>query len=90
MNRSGGPLGTRALLKAWHEVQQRAGLPRLSFHTTRHAAASVLIAQGLPLKTVQEVLGHSLIGTTADIYGRLAEEAFQEAANAMERALAGP
>lgn len=85
----GGPLEPRSLLKAWHDAQERAGLTRRSFHTTRHAAASVLIAQGLPLKTVQEVLGHSLIGTTADIYGHLAEEAFQEAADAMERAMTG-
>jgi len=86
---TGGPLEPRALLKAWHDAQERAGLTRRSFHTTRHAAASVLIAQGLPLKTVQEVLGHSLIGTTADIYGHLAEEAFIEAADAMERAMTG-
>lgn len=54
-----------------------------------HTAASVLLAQGVPLTVVQEVLGHSLLSTTADIYSHLAPAAFQEAADAMERALTG-
>ena len=37
---------------------------------------------------VQEVLGHSLLSTTADTYGHLAQAAFDEAADAIERVLA--
>jgi integrase len=43
----------------------------------------------VPVKVVQEVLGHSLPSTTADIYGHLFLEAFEDAADAMERALKG-
>jgi len=86
---TGGPLESRALLKAWHAAQERAGLTRRSFHTTRHAAASVLIDQGVSLDKVRDVLGHSLLATTSDIYGHLTEQAFQDAADAMERAMTG-
>lgn len=41
------------------------------------------------MKVVQEVLGHTLLSTTADTYGHLFPGAFREAADAMERALAG-
>ena len=48
-----------------------------------------MLAEGVPIMVVQEVLGHSLLSTTADIYGHLFPEAFSQAADAMERALAG-
>ncbi len=48
-----------------------------------------MLAEGVPVKVVQEVLGHSLLSTTADIYGHLFPEAFDQAAAAMEPALAG-
>ncbi len=52
-----------------------------------HTASSLLLAEGFSLKMIQEVLGHTLLSTTADIYSHLAPEAFQEAADAMEWAL---
>ena len=54
---------------------------------TRHTAVSVLIGEGVPLKVIQEILGHSVLSTTADVYGHLFPQAFTEAAEAMERAL---
>ncbi len=53
----------------------------------RHSAASLLIAQGVPLKTISEVLGHSSIRITADVYGHLLDEAGMAAADAMTNAL---
>lgn len=66
---------------------ERAGLPRMRFHELRHSAASLLIAQGAPLRTVMEVLGHSTITLTANVYGHLFDEAHRDAASAMDRAL---
>lgn len=63
-------------------------MKRRPFHTCRHTAASLLLAEGVPVKVVQEVLGHDLLSTTADIHGHLFPEAFEQVANAMERALA--
>tara|TARA_R110002110_G_scaffold209763_1_gene422196 strand:- start:766 stop:912 length:147 start_codon:yes stop_codon:yes gene_type:complete len=46
-----------------------------------------MLAQGVPLKTVSETLGHSSIRVTADVYGHLLEPAKTEAADAMDRVL---
>ena len=56
-------------------------------HEMRHSAASLMLAQGVPLKTVSETLGHSSIRVTADVYGHLLEPAKTEAADAMDRVL---
>lgn len=58
-------------------------------HVMRHTAASLLLAQNVPLKTVSEMLGHSSIRVTADVYGHLLEPARTEAADAMTEALWG-
>lgn len=84
----GGPLNPRNVIRSWHRNLDAARLERRPFHTCRHTAASLMLAEGVPVKVVQEVLGHTLLSTTADIYGHLFPSAFQEAADAMERALA--
>ena len=59
----------------------------LTFHQLRHGAASLLIAQGVSLKIVQETLGHSTYQITADIYAHVAPELKQLAADAIDEAL---
>jgi predicted NBD/HSP70 family sugar kinase len=60
-----------------------AGLPRVTFHSLRHAAASYLLAAGVPMRVVQEVLGHSQLSTTADIYSHVLPELQADAAARM-------
>ena len=83
----GTPLDPTNVLRIWHGLLAEAKLERRPFHIARHTAVSLLIAQGVPLKVVQEVVGHSFLSTTADIYGHLFDQAFAEAADAMDRAL---
>lgn len=45
--------------------------PKLTFHALRHAAASLFIEQGWSPKKVQQVMGHSSIAVTYDVYGHL-------------------
>lgn len=59
------------------------------FHDVRHAAASLLLAQGVAITTVSEVLGHSGIGVTKDVYGHLVPELKHDAAAKMSEALFG-
>jgi integrase len=70
-----------------YRMTTAAGIGRWTPHELRHSAASLLIAQGVPLKTVSETLGHSSIRVTADVYGHLLDEGRKAAADAMDEAL---
>lgn len=59
------------------------GLRHIRFHDLRHSSASLLLANGVPLKNIQEWLGHSDFSTTANIYAHLDAASKQETAEAM-------
>ena len=56
---------------------------RIRFHDLRHTAASLLLNAGVSMKEIQEWLGHSDFGTTANIYGHLDVNAKLRSADAM-------
>ena len=60
-----------SVLHMLHRVLKRAGLPKVRFHDLRHSCASLLLSQGIPMKQIQEWLGHSDFSTTANIYAHL-------------------
>jgi integrase len=62
------------------DTLKRLKLPHMRFHDLRHTYASLLIAQGVPLKYVSGLLGHTNISTTANIYGHLYDEVNREIA----------
>jgi integrase len=66
-------------------IQQGQMLPPLPFHGLRHTAATMLINQGLPAKSISGRLGHADIGTTYNIYGHYLKSADKEAADSLER-----
>ncbi len=66
------------------------GLRRMRFHDLRHSCASLLLANGVPLKQIQEWLGHSDFATTANIYAHLDYSSKLSSAQAMENGLALP
>lgn len=68
-------------------IRPGTGLGHWHPHELRHSAASLMLAQGVPLKVVSEVLGHSGINITADIYAHVLAPLKDEAASAMDRAL---
>jgi integrase len=72
-----------------YKLTEAAGVGRWGPHELRHSSASILLAMGVPLKTVSETLGHSSIRITADVYGHLLEPARKDAAEAAGRALWG-
>jgi len=52
----------------------------LRFHDLRYGAATYLLHAAVPLRVTMEILGHSRIATTADLYGHVVEEAQRDAA----------
>ena len=72
------------------QLLKENGLRRIRFHDLRHSCASLLLKQGVPMKQIQEWLGHSDISTTANIYAHLDSQSKQLSAATMEKALALP
>jgi len=62
---------------------ERNGFRRMRFHDTRHSCASLLLASGVPLKQIQEWLGHSDFAITANTYAHLEFNSKLAAAQAM-------
>jgi integrase len=86
-NSVGAPLDPDRVNRKVQELTIEAGLGKWTPHELRHSAASLLIAQNVPLKVVSEMLGHSSIRVTADVYGHLLDDARAEAATAMSEIL---
>jgi integrase len=59
-------------------------LPDVRFHDLRHGAATVLRAAKVDLKVVSELLRHSLVAITADIYAHVLPEMQQEVVKKMD------
>lgn len=60
--------------RKFSQILKANNLPHIRYHDLRHTTASLLIAKGYDIKRVSEWLGHSDIGTTANIYGHLSFE----------------
>lgn len=62
-------------------------LKKLRFHDLRHSCASLLLANGVPMKAIQEWLGHSTFQVTADFYSHLEFNSKLSSADAIAQAL---
>ena len=52
---------------------EKIGMKHIRFHDLRHSCASLLLAKGIPMKAIQEWLGHSNFSTSANLYVILAD-----------------
>jgi integrase len=80
------------LAKLWHmldKVVKQAGLPHMRFHDLRHSAATIMLAMGIHPKVVQEILGHSSISITMDLYSHVLPSVQHEAAGKVDDVLRG-
>jgi integrase len=83
----GTPIDPRNLLREFKSICAGAGLGNWHVHELRHSAASLMLAMGVPIQVVSEVLGHASIRMTADVYGHILAPDREAAADAMGRAL---
>lgn len=77
---TGGPIFISGLLAHFKQVLKRAELPQIRFHDLRHTAATLMLADGVPLVTVAKVLGHSSPSITGSIYAHALDESKSECA----------
>lgn len=90
----GTPMTPRNFYRKFEVVREAAGLPKHynaaglpkchTVHDLRHTNATLLIASGVPIKTVSARLGHSSTAFTQDRYGHVLQQMEDQAAAAME------
>ncbi len=86
---AGGLIHPQNLRRLVDTACKRAGLKPLTPKGFRHTAATVMLESGAPMKVVQEMLGHSDFGVTADTYTHVSVRASRAAADTMGAALFG-
>jgi len=83
-SRNGRPITPERIGVQHKEAMKRAGLALIRFHDLRHTAATLLLAQGVPMKLVQKILGHSSFKLTMDTYAHVLPSMLEDAALVME------
>lgn len=87
---TGNPLDGRNLRgRQFPKLLAKANLQPMRIHDLRHSAASMLLADGVLVKVVSEMLGHADVGTTLRIYAHVLEGAQEQAASYMDRLFHG-
>lgn len=71
----GNFLNQRQFMNEYHEFLRRYGITEVRFHDLRHTFASLLLETGQSMKMVQEILGHSTITTSMDLYAHVTQTA---------------
>lgn len=83
VNEMGERWKPRYLSDGFKRILEQNGLRRIRFHDLRHTCASLLLANNVPMKKIQEWLGHSDFSTTANIYDHLDFQSKISSAEAM-------
>lgn len=77
-------------ISGWFETKAAAAkLPRIRLHDCRHTAASLMLAAGVPVKVVSEILGHASVTITLSTYTHVMPGMAEEAGAALSEALLG-
>jgi len=83
----GTPMEPRNVNRRFNELRAKSGFEWLRLHDLRHACATYLLAHGVEPRTVMEILGHSTIRLTMDLYGHVLPDRLRAAASAMDRVM---
>ena len=70
-NTAGRSLNPKIVSQLFDRIVRRSNVPRVRFHDLRHTHASLLIADGVPIKVVSERLGHAHPSFTMHTYQHL-------------------
>lgn len=85
----GTPLDGRNVAHRFEDLLRRAGVRRIRFHDLRHTCATFQLLNGTPMRVVMENLGHSQIGTTANLYSHVLPSMQRDSADRMDALLGG-
>lgn len=79
----GTPLDPRTVAKRFQAACTKAGIGTWHPHELRHTAASLMLAEGVPLQVVSDILGHASIRITSDVYGHVLAPQRRQAAETL-------
>ncbi|MDQ0843349.1 site-specific integrase [Streptomyces sp. V1I6] len=85
--RNGRPVEPRNVYRSFTRVAESAGLRVIRLHDARHGCATLLTAAGVAPRVVMEILGHSQISITMDVYTHVVQDTQREAISHMDRLL---
>jgi len=85
--RTGRPVEPRNVYRSFTRVARKAGLRVIRLHDARHGCATLLTAAGVAPRVVMEILGHSQISITMDVYTHVVQDTQREAISHMDRLL---
>jgi integrase len=89
-NEVGRPIEVSNLVsRSFRPLLERADLPRIRFHDLRHTAATLMLGRGVHPKVAADMLGHSQIAITLDLYSHVTPTMQRQAVEALEAALSG-
>lgn len=77
----GNCIKPRNLMEKFHKYLKKYGVTDCRFHDLRHCFASLLLVSGVGMKVTSELLGHSTISTSMNIYTHVYEETKSNALN---------
>ena len=83
VNEIGDLIKPHYVTESFSKLLRANGLRQIRYHDLRHSCASLLLANGVPMKQIQEWLGHSDFSTTANIYAHLDYSSKLTSADAM-------
>ena len=83
VNEIGDLIKPHYVTETFPKLLKANGLRPVRYHDLRHSCASLLLANGVPMKQIQEWLGHSDFSTTANIYAHLDYSSKLTSADAM-------
>lgn len=85
----GGPVNPSNFIRTYHKAANAAGLPYIRPHDMRHSHATILLQNGVDIKTVSERLGHSTTTTTLNTYVHSDQEQQKKASELFGRIMEG-
>ncbi|MGW4610098.1 tyrosine-type recombinase/integrase [Streptomyces sp. NPDC004532] len=85
--RNGRPVEPRNVYRSFTRVAAAAGLRVVRLHDARHGCATLLTAAGVAPRVIMEILGHSQISITMDVYTHVVHDTQREAISHMDRLL---
>jgi integrase len=86
----GTPMDPRNLSRYFQDAVRRSGVRKIRFHDMRHTCATLLLESGADLTVIKDLLGHSKIQITADVYTHVRLKLVRGAFDAMSHMLDAP